>query len=480
MSFDNRDAYSEIEMLVEYPVEGFDFVIASEPQQEEVIAHYSDSKDIAIYDYKKHHGSYYFSNLDKFINAHPHAKIYFLQNFHLSIRDGDDIQRLNFSRDMLARLGKAIIFLMTQRVDDFIAIHAIDFYSFVRPRIHFQEEATPPEALGDYGPIAIDPGLDADDVEQADFAQPRGLLHAEAVSLSNTALRLASEYRYRDALPMFVQASKISERLFGMGHPRTADVYNNIAKVFSATGNYSKSLEWHRKAFEIFEKALGEVHQATAESCNNIGEVYRLGEEFETALEWHNKAMAIREKALGREHPVTANSYNNTGIVCSQRGDFAMAQDLFAKAMAIREKTLGMKHPDTAGVYKNIANVYYFQGDYSKSLEWRRKALEILEKVLGGGRPETAEAYIGFGRVYNRQGDYANALVWFLKGYRAFRELGESLARTIEARTLLEEAYSSAAERAEQLEEWYEPYEGWHEPYVEFLDPFEEWLRKNL
>ena len=49
----------------------------------------------------------------------------------------------------------------------------------------------------------------------------------------------------------YKNALKIQEDVFGESHPFTATVYNNMAGVYSAQGQYEQSLEYYQKALKI-------------------------------------------------------------------------------------------------------------------------------------------------------------------------------------------------------------------------------------
>ena len=90
---------------------------------------------------------------------------------------------------------------------------------------------------------------------------------------------------------------------------------------------------------------------------NNMALIYYAQGEYEKALEYYGKALAIRERVLGTEHPDTATTYNNMAGVYEDQGDYEKALEYYGKALAIRERALGTEHPSTATTYNNMAGV---------------------------------------------------------------------------------------------------------------------------
>ena len=175
----------------------------------------------------------------------------------------------------------------------------------------------------------------------------------------------------------------------GSKSAKVAVLFNNMAVVYQAQGDYEKALEYYEKAQAIKEKVLGKDHPSTAGTYNNMAGVYEDKGDYEKALEYYEKAQAIREKVLGKEHPSTATTYNNMAVVYQAQGDYEKALEYYEKAKAIREKVLGKEHPDTASTYNNMAVVYEDKGDYEKALEYYEKALIVFEKKLGFEHPNT-------------------------------------------------------------------------------------------
>ena len=228
---------------------------------------------------------------------------------------------------------------------------------------------------------------------------------AETANLYNNIAGVCiAQGDYFKAWECYQKALEIQVKILGSDHPDTAATYNNIALVYQAQGDYVRALKFYQNALEIREKVHGKEHPDTAMTYNNIAGVYQAQGKYDEALGLYCKALVIREKVLGKEHPDTVTTYNNIAGAYQDQGKYDEALEFYRKALGIREKVLGKEHPDTATTYNNIAVVYQDQGKYDEALEFYRKDLEISEKVLGKEHPDTATTYNNIAGVYYVQG----------------------------------------------------------------------------
>lgn len=223
------------------------------------------------------------------------------------------LKRLNFSRDMLQKLNKNIIFCMTQSADHLLNKKAYDFYSYIKLVVVFQDEFIEmPEKLISDSIIAKPQAKNQND--QADIERyeqwPEEKQLAYAISLSNHAKKLIHDYCFNDAKRLLETVLKIRIAILGMEHPDTGAAYNNIATIYQVQQNYSNALEFYQKALAIFKKTLGAKHPDTGTAYNNIADVYQLQGEYSKAIEFYQKALAISQAQSGPHHPDTENAQN--------------------------------------------------------------------------------------------------------------------------------------------------------------------------
>jgi len=244
-----------------------------------------------------------------------------------------------------------------------------------------------------------------------------------ATSLNNLAMLYNSQGKYEEALPLYLRALEIWEKVLGKEHPNVATSLNNLALLYDDQGKYEEALPLYLRALEIFEKALGKEHPLVATSLNNLAELYRNQGKYEEALPLHLRALEIWEKVLGKEHPDVATSLNNLAGLYYSQGKYEEALPLSLRALEIREKVLGKEHPDVAQSLNNLAELYRNQEKYEEALPLYLRALEIKEKVLGKEHPDVATSLNNLANLYYHQGKYEEALPLHLRALEIWEKV---------------------------------------------------------
>lgn len=305
---DNTSAYQTIGWILDHSDDGFFSLIASESMQSQVAALYKDS-NVAVYDYLLQQDEYTFQALKDWICAHPDKNAYFLLNFQRALLGDQILTRLNFSRDMLRKLNKNIIFCMTRTADDLLNKGAYDFYSYIKLVIVFQDEFV--GSLKDQAFDDIPAGfqrleecntqLDIEPYEQ----WPEEKQLAYAISLSNRAEAFIQECRYSDARRLLETALNIKTAVLGAEHPSTGTSCNNLAGVYRDLGDYAKALEYSQKSLAICKRVFGTEHSSTGTCYNNLAGVYRALGDYAKAGKFYKDALAVFQAKLGLQHPNT-------------------------------------------------------------------------------------------------------------------------------------------------------------------------------
>ena len=113
----NQDGYQALGWIINKSEYGLFLVVAEEPIQQEIADVYRGGM-IGVYDYKRYPGEYSFQILKEWIDGQTDIQTFFILNFQFALQSGKDINRLNFSRDMLTQLRKNLIFFTTPYGDD--------------------------------------------------------------------------------------------------------------------------------------------------------------------------------------------------------------------------------------------------------------------------------------------------------------------------------------------------------------------------
>ena len=443
---DNALSYGKLGWVLNKSEEGFFLLVASPRMQAHVVRHYLAPGVAALDFLSERRQNYYFTAVASYLAELPEeTRSVFLVNFQAVLSEDDDLKRLNFSRDMLSRLGKNLVFCVTPAGQDRILRGALDFSSFLELTMPFEDELPEEQEPEQISRLPEDKstGVQVD----IDWSWTKPRLLARAIALSNEAITRRQAGQYRDAAELLRAALEIRERLLGEKHPDTAGTYNNLGTVYYNMGDYDRALEFYQIALDIKKKTLGPEHPNTARTYNNLAVAYKDTGDYDRALEFHQKALDIEEKVLGPKHPDTVMTYNNLGAIYVHMRGYDRALEFHQKALDIEEKVLGPNHPDTARTYNNLGVIYAHMRDYTQALELNQKALAIQEKVLGPEHPDTATTYNNLAGIYFKMGDYAPALAYIKKALNVWEKtLGPDHSDTLLAKKNLDRLYRTIRE----------------------------------
>jgi len=198
---------------------------------------------------------------------------------------------------------------------------------------------------------------------------------------------------YAKAEPLYQEALRIKQKLFGAEDPSTATSINNLAGLYQDMGEYAKAQPLYQEALRIKQKALGPEHPATALGLNNLANLYKEMGAYGKAEPFLQEALDIFRKVRGPEHPDTATSLNNLALLYDDMGEYAKAEPLYLEALRIDQKVLGAEDRQTAVSLNNLASLYKRMGQYAKAEPLYQKALRIWQEVLGPEHPDTATGF---------------------------------------------------------------------------------------
>lgn len=225
MSESNQEGYQTLGWIINKSEQGLFIVVADEILQKEIVGIYRLGA-VEIYDYKQHPGEYSFRDLQEWVAGLPETHIFIIANFHLAVQSDESLKRLNFSRDMIEKLGKNFIFLVTTYGDGRLATGAYDFYSFVKMRIIFH----------DYGINSKknDKQVSVEDKYVKEEWEPGQLKQklAETYILTEKAKDEKNKAHYSESEKLLLKVRQIKEELLGTEHLEIAEVNYELAEVY--------------------------------------------------------------------------------------------------------------------------------------------------------------------------------------------------------------------------------------------------------
>lgn len=336
---DQQEEYRTLEWIMGQSEHGLYLVVAEEEAQEEIAAGCQE-KGAGVYDYKLDFGRYSFHALQEKLGFFENASTILIVNFQLAIQTEEDLARLNFSRDMLAGLGKNLIFLTTQCGDNKLAVGAYDFYSFLKLRILFGEPVQEGEkedaflSLGTNGTTDEDMlcrnrkdgmgagsqrnACDKDGKAELGIRRKQVELEEAYISIGKAAVSLENR-NFQQAKRLLAYSLKIMEQQFEPGYPELARPYHLMGQVSEKLGEYQQAEAYFKKALEIQETAEPE-HPETAQYFHRLSQFYEVQGKYGEAEPFCQKAFSIYKNAMGDGYPGTLAARESLGRLHKKMG----------------------------------------------------------------------------------------------------------------------------------------------------------------
>ncbi|KFZ20076.1 hypothetical protein V501_00302 [Pseudogymnoascus sp. VKM F-4519 (FW-2642)] len=191
------------------------------------------------------------------------------------------------------------------------------------------------------------------------------------------------------AEPILQEAIVVRERELGVNHLDTLTSVSDLALLLRRQGRYKEAELMNRRALEGRERELGVNHPETLTSVGNLASMLQSQGRYKEAELMNRRALEGRERELRVNHPDTLTSVSNLASVLQGQGRYKEAESMNQRALEGRERELGVNHPDTLTSVSNLASVLQSQGRYKEAELMNRRALEGYERELGVNHPDT-------------------------------------------------------------------------------------------
>ena len=168
-----------------------------------------------------------------------------------------------------------------------------------------------------------------------------------------------------------------------------------VVKLFSEA-KYDDALPLAKRALELRQAALGQNHQDLILLYGNLAEIYKAKRKLGQAQEHLERAIAIAEASLPENDIRIAELLDRLGVVAYEQRSEKDAERFFARALEIKSKSLGPEDIKLANTLFNLAEVYRLRGNYQKAEPLYERLVRIHEKTPGRNNAELQRAVTGY------------------------------------------------------------------------------------
>jgi len=165
----------------------------------------------------------------------------------------------------------------------------------------------------------------------------------EATVLSAQAVKLFTEKKYKEAVPVAAKVVKLREQEFGADHFKTGEALRNLGLIQSAKGDKDEAEKTLEKAVAIYQAKtdLGKGSQAQlAQMLETVG-IYKFEKrKVEKAKELYQKSSELNQQIYGQDALETTSSLWALGNIYQFQKDYKNAEQTYRRVLEIRAKKL--------------------------------------------------------------------------------------------------------------------------------------------
>ncbi|MEQ8359113.1 MAG: CHAT domain-containing protein [Cytophagales bacterium] len=189
-----------------------------------------------------------------------------------------------------------------------------------------------------------------------------------------------------------------------------ARIENELAQLYIIVGEYSKAEKLIAEEIAFVKEHLSENSPLLIEPYNNKARLFLLSGDYTDAEAFNKKAIDISQSTFGRNSLKHSKSLEVQKLIALEKGDFEKAAEITEFVKRLQINLLGEKHILVANSIADLAVIKYNMGEGAgKSISELNRAASIIDEVLGSGSPQYANILKQKAFLYIREGNIVKA-----------------------------------------------------------------------
>jgi TonB family protein len=156
----------------------------------------------------------------------------------------------------------------------------------------------------------------------------------------------------------------------------------SVVKLCSEA-KYNEALPLAKRALQIREKLLPRTDQRVLDSLANLGEIYIGKQDYDSAKDIYKRLLQAQEERFSSESVNLAPTLDRLAPLQYRALSFRDAEESYQRALALREKVFGSNHEEVARSVFAIAEFYRKRKDLTRATEDYRRALTMYGQLSG-------------------------------------------------------------------------------------------------
>ncbi|KAL4805292.1 purine and uridine phosphorylase [Aspergillus unguis] len=160
---------------------------------------------------------------------------------------------------------------------------------------------------------------------------------------------LSDDRRFKEALPLFIDALDLRQRYLGKESPAAISSMADLASTYRNLSQLEKAEEIAVQALEMSKRILDEDDPELMFNTINLAFIYKLQGRWSEAeiLDQEAIKVRVREDVLGPRSPQVLENMHALAAVYNNRGAKADAKQIMARAVELAKDTFGSDDPRT-------------------------------------------------------------------------------------------------------------------------------------
>lgn len=155
---------------------------------------------------------------------------------------------------------------------------------------------------------------------------------------------------------------------------------NSAVKLYTE-GKFKEALEPAKRALKLREKILKADDKRVADAVGNLAVIYLALKKYQEAEAYYERVLAAEEKRSGADSLQVAKTLDVLAWLHYARGDVKQSAAAYKRVLAIKEKISGPKSGEVARTLFRLAEIYQTQGALEEAEPFYRRLIEFDDKV---------------------------------------------------------------------------------------------------
>lgn len=220
------------------------------------------------------------------------------------------------------------------------------------------------------------------------------------------------QYSTAEKIYLYVLRSRRAE--YGPRNLLLSPYINNLGRLYKDTERYVAAESLLKKSLEM--ERSGTIESNVADRTNNLASLYSKTGQYELALEYSYEALHYFEiSGHAYTDRFVALMQNNIAALHIKLNHLDKAEELLKKALHYRLSTSDYRAADLARVYDTYHSLYAKRGDHKRALYYLRKSLRVYYSSFGQRNLPYAQALIAVADLYQQIDNLPKAIkLWRL------------------------------------------------------------------